>query len=88
MAPRSPVKHSTTEPLRSLVRPKTISVLLVMGLKILDIFRVGTHVFFLLFFLLEKNIILCIWKGISPFKVHKIICFSPKKPWKNSMLHQ
>ena len=33
--------------------------------------RVGT-----LFFFLEKNIILCILKGILPFKMHKIIYFS------------
>ena len=31
--------------------------------------RVGTHIFFLIFFS-GKNIILCILKGISPFKMH------------------
>ena len=39
-----------------------------IGLKILG--RVGTH-----FFLWKKNIILCILKGIPPFKMHKIIFF-------------
>ena len=37
-----------------------------MGLKILG--TVGTHIFFN--FYLEKNIILCILKGILPFKMH------------------
>ena len=32
------------------------------------------HILFLFFFL-EKNIILCILKGILPFKMHKIIFF-------------
>ena len=54
---------------------KKISVFLVTGLKILG--RVGTHIFFLFFFL-EKNIILCILKGIWPFKMHKIIFFFQK----------
>ena len=50
---------------------KKISVLRVTGLKILG--RSGTHIFFL-----EKIlIILCILKGISPSKMHKII-FSPE----------
>ena len=31
--------------------------------------RIGIHIF------LEKNIILCILKGILPFKMHKIIFF-------------
>ena len=44
----------------------------VTGLKILG--RVGLHIFFIIFFL-EKDIILCILKGISPFKMHKIIYF-------------
>ena len=35
---------------------------------------------------LEKNI-LCILKGISPFKMHKVIFFS-RKPEKNSRFHQ
>ena len=44
------------------LRPnKKISVFLVTGLKILG--RVGTHNFFIIFFL-EKKIILCIFKGI------------------------
>ena len=51
---------------------KKISVFRVMGLKILG--RVGTK-FFLIIFFLENNIILCILKGISPFKMHKIIFF-------------
>ena len=45
-----------------------ISVFQVTGLKILG--RVGT------LFFLTKNITLCILKGISPFKMHKIIYFS------------
>ena len=58
------------------VRPnKKISVFWVTGLKILG--RVDTH-FFKLFFILEKYIILCILKGISPFKMHKIIFFPEK----------
>ena len=56
------------------LRPnKTISVFPVAGLKILG--RVGTHIF-LIFFFQEKNIILCILKDISPFKMHNIIFFS------------
>ena len=52
-----------------MVRPdKKTSVFRVTGLKILG--RVATHIF-----LLEKNIILCILKGISPFKMHKILFF-------------
>ena len=43
----------------------------VKGLKFLG--RVGTYIFFIYF--LEKNIILCILKGISPFKMHTIIFF-------------
>ena len=46
----------------------------VTGLKILG--RVGTHIFF---FLLEKNTILCVLKGILPFKMHKIIYFFSRK---------
>ena len=39
-------------------------------------FRLGRHTcFFYIFFFLEKNIILCILKGILPFKMHKIIFF-------------
>ena len=52
---------------------KKISVFRVTGLKILG--RVGTHIFFHCFFFSGKNIILCILKGISPFKMHKIIYF-------------
>ena len=44
---------------------KKISVFLVTGLKILG--RVGKHIFF------SGKIILCIMKGISHFKMHKII---------------
>ena len=55
------------------VKPnKKISVFQVTGLNFLG--RVGTHVF-LYFFFLEKNTILYILKGISPFKMHKIIFF-------------
>ena len=54
----------------SIIRPnKKICVFWVMGLKIFG--RVGTHIFYLFFFL-EKNIIL---KGILPFKMHTIIFF-------------
>ena len=48
----------------------------VLGLKILG--RVGKHIFFDYLFSEKKDIILCILKGVSPFKMHKII-FSPKK---------
>ena len=57
-----------------LVRPnKKISVFRETGLKILG--RVGTHIFFNNFFGGKKYIILCILKGILPFKMHKIIFF-------------
>ena len=42
-----------------------------MGLKILG--RVGKYIFKLFF--LEKNVILCTLKAISPFKMHKKIFF-------------
>ena len=45
-----------------------------MGLKILG--RIGTHI---IIFFLEKTIILCVLKGISPFKMHKIIYFYRKR---------
>ena len=48
----------------------------VMGLKIFG--RVGTHIFFIYFFFLEKNIILCILKGILPLKMHNDIFFYRK----------
>ena len=51
---------------------KKISVDHVTGLKILD--RVDTYMFFNYFFS-GKNIILCILKGILPFKMYKIIIF-------------
>ena len=54
-----------------IVRPNKnihVSVFRVTGLKILG--RVGTHIFFS-----GKNVILCILKGISPFKMHRIIFF-------------
>ena len=55
-----------------LIRPnKKISVFRVTGLKILG--RVGTHI--LLLFFSGKNIILCVLKGETPFKMHKIILF-------------
>ena len=44
----------------------------VKGLKILG--TIGTHIFLIIFFL-RKNIVLCILKGISPFKMHEIIFF-------------
>ena len=44
-------------------------------IKKISVFRVtGLKIFFLNFFL-EKNIILCILKGILPFKMHKIKYF-------------
>ena len=48
--------------------------------------RVVTHIFLNYYFFLEKNIMLCILKGISPFKMHKIIFFSrkPEKKFKVS----
>ena len=55
---------------------KEISVFRVTGLKILG--RVGIHNFFNYFFFWKRNIILCIMKGISPFKMHEIIFFSQK----------
>ena len=62
------------------VRPnKKISVFQVTSLKILG--RVGTHSF-IYFFLHVKNINLCILKGISPFKMYKIIIFFSRKPEK------
>ena len=61
-----------------MARPyKKINLFLVSGLKILG--RVGTHIFF---FSGKIYMILCILKGISPFKMHKIIFFS-RKPEKN-----
>ena len=50
---------------------KNIGVFRVTELNILG--RVGTHIFFW-----KKNIILCILKGILPFKMHKIVYFSRK----------
>ena len=43
-------------------------------------FRKGRHTYF---FFLETNIILCILKGNSPFKMHKIILKNPEKPEKS-----
>ena len=51
-----------------------------MGLKILG--RGGTHLF------PGKNIILCILKGILPFKMHKVIFFFPENLKKILGLHQ
>ena len=45
----------------------------VMGLKILG--RVSTHIFLSFNFLEKIYMILCILKGISPFKMQKIIFF-------------
>ena len=56
-----------------MVRPNKKCVFRVTGLKILG--RVGTHIIFLVIFFSGKNIILCILKGILPFKRHKIIFF-------------
>ena len=60
-----------------------ISVFWVTDTKILG--RVGTHIF-IKKKILEKSIILCILKGISPFKMHKI--FFSQKSWKNPRLQQ
>ena len=39
-------------------------------------FSQGRHTyFFLIIFFLDKNVILCILKGVLPFKMHKIIFF-------------
>ena len=58
------------------IRPKKkISGFRVTGLKILG--RVGTHIFSIIFFL-EKNIILCLLKGILPFKMREFFLF-PRK---------
>ena len=54
---------------------KKISVFLVTGLNILV--RVSAHIFFWI-----KNIILCILKGILPFKMHKIVYFFQISPFK------
>ena len=59
---------------------KKISVFKVTCLKTLG--RVGTHIFFR-----KKSTILCILKGISPFKMHKIIFFS-RRPEKKYRFHQ
>ena len=77
--------HSKMITHHTCIRPnKKISVFRVTGLKILG--RVGTQVFF------KLNwgggvIILCILKGISPFKMHNIIIVS-RKPEKNYSFHQ
>ena len=63
---------------------KKNSVFWVIGLKSLG--RIGIHIFFFIyFFSLEKSIILCILKGISPFKMHRI--FFPEN-LKKSRFHQ
>ena len=49
--------------------------------------RVDTHISLKKIFEKKINIILWIWKGIQPFKMHKIIFYS-RKPEKNSMFHQ
>ena len=51
-----------------------------MGLNILG--RVGTHIFFSG----KKNVILCILKGISPFKMHKILFFPENLKKKSKFL--
>ena len=40
--------------------------------------RYGRHRYFLMIFFSGKNINLCILKGNSPFKMHKIIFFLQK----------
>ena len=62
---------------------KIISVFRVTGLKILG--RFTALIFIFIYFFLEERI-LCILKGSSPFKMHKIIYFS-RKPEKNSRFH-
>ena len=52
---------------------KKISVFLVRGLKLGGEYA---HIFFLIIFFSRKYIISCIFKGISPFKMQKIIFFS------------
>ena len=52
---------------------KKISVFQVTGLKNLG--RVGTQIFYLIIFFLEKIKFYAFLKGISPFKMHKIIFF-------------
>ena len=47
--------------------------------------RVVTHIFYFIFSF-EKNMILCILKGISPFKMHTFIFFPENL--KNSRRHQ
>ena len=65
----------------AVIRPnkKKMSVFRGTGLKILG--RVGIQIF--VNFFSVKNIILCILKGISPFKMHKIIYFFPENLKKN-----
>ena len=68
--------HLTTLfPWQAWLRPnKKISVFRVTGLKILG--RVEAHIcFFSYFFFWKKNIILCILKGIAPFKCIKLYFF-------------
>ena len=56
------------------LRPNKKNKFRLTGLKILG--WVGTHTFLITFFSeKKKSIILCILKGISPFKMHKIIYF-------------
>ena len=52
-------------------------------------FRLGRHTYFfkIIFLFRKKNKILCILKGMSPFKMHKIIFFL-RKPEINCMFHQ
>ena len=53
-----------------------------------EYFRKGRHTYFLLiYFFLAKNVMLCILKDISPFKMHKIIFFA-RKPDKNNWVSQ
>ena len=43
--------------------------------RVLRVGRVGTHIFLIIAFFWKINIILCILKGIWPFKMHNIIFF-------------
>ena len=44
------------------------------------------HTYFFIIFFSGKNIILCILKGMLPFKMHKIKYFPEN--WKNSRFHE
>ena len=79
--------HTRTDNVKTVYPPQTKFA---GGIKIsvfqVTLGRVGTHIFSNYFFL-EKNIFLCILKGISPFKMYKIIYFF-QKTIKSSRFHQ